>query len=488
MDEHGKRNMKKRKIKATVEEKDYSIHILVFLICAGFFLRFYQLGFNSLWLDEIASYEYAIGTFPEMWQRMTNGTDFNPPLYFVLQHFMIPVFGTTEWGIRLLSAIFGVLTIPVMYLVGKEFDDKFTGLIAAGIITFSPFLIVYSQEARPYAITMFLVSVMVLFYLKAMKSNDVKEWAAVGLFAALSFWSHYYALVIIIALATHLFISRIRKGLNKENAIPLIGAGVFFIAALPLILALISIFTLRTSTAPTFGIQGFGIISSSIVQIFGYTDYAAVIGLIFFSVGCYWLGTRYNGGINKLLFLLLIIGITFITSAFMSYRIPMIPRYLIFLLIPFSLGIAMAYKMMQNIVPDKITSTHIISGIILLFVITGIPFYLQYYQNFTKDDWRGIAQDIESITNNGDTVVTVPDYIIAPVSFYYDPVKDQTTLIGATEVEKLNALKPAQNKRIYYVITSDLSAAEPSGTTLTWLGQNTRVLRNYGSVYLATVV
>jgi len=57
--------------------------------------------------------------------------DVHPPFYYVLLHYWITVFGTSESAVRLLSALFGVLAIPMIYLVSRQLFDKEAGLVDA---------------------------------------------------------------------------------------------------------------------------------------------------------------------------------------------------------------------------------------------------------------------------------------------------------------------------------------------------------------------
>ncbi len=79
----------------------------------------------------------------------------HPPLFHVLMNLWISWFGVGETAIRSFALVFGVLSIPLAYWVGRVAYDRLVGLIAATIITFSPFNIWYSQEARMYTMLMF---------------------------------------------------------------------------------------------------------------------------------------------------------------------------------------------------------------------------------------------------------------------------------------------------------------------------------------------
>jgi len=179
----------------TVLSRSRYMQLLLSLTLIGFFLRFYNLGNNSLWLDEASTLTIAVKSIPGIWQATTSG-EFNPPLFYWIEHVML-MFGNTEVILRFIPAFLGFLTIPLIYLVGREFVDRNVGIIAAAAFAFSPFLIYYSQEARAYSMMLFFVTFSMVFYFRALKNNNIEDWAFFGILSALAFWSHFYALVII---------------------------------------------------------------------------------------------------------------------------------------------------------------------------------------------------------------------------------------------------------------------------------------------------
>ncbi|MDD1674102.1 MAG: glycosyltransferase family 39 protein, partial [Methanomicrobiales archaeon] len=113
------------------------IQVLLLLTVIGGILRFIHLGYNSLWLDEASTLWFAKKTLIGIWES-TAGGEFNPPLFHWMEHAML-VFGQSEFVLRFLPAVLGTLTIPVFYLVGKEWFDRNAGLISAALLAFSPF-------------------------------------------------------------------------------------------------------------------------------------------------------------------------------------------------------------------------------------------------------------------------------------------------------------------------------------------------------------
>lgn len=471
--------MKKKRVEIIQEpERDWQFPLMIALMAFGAVLRFFQLGFNSLWLDEISTFNYSNGSLSQMWQTMISGTDYTPPLFFVFEKISLMIFGANEWSLRLFPAIFGVLTIPVIYYVGKEFWSKNVGLVAAGFFTFTPFLIYYSQEARSYSLTLLICALE--FYYLMVSLNDKKSgyWMLFGLFAGLALWTHFYTIIFTGILLAFVAI----KSLKDKDYFPITVSSVIFVATtLPITVSLISLFQQRTTAAPTYGMQGLDIIYHSSIQMAGYADYAAVVLISLFAIGCLWL---YFKNRDQFALILSIIVVTFIVSLFMATKIPMLPRYLIFLTIPLSLGIGMAITK----IPSKVNQKHAVWALLLLFLVLSIPFYTTYYTKLSKEDWRGVSQDLKLMTKNGDTVVAVPKYIEMPLGYYYLSFFDNTSLVGAMTIDDLKRIQNASytaNGTTFYVITSDIVAADPSGQALRWIQANSVVMKDYGSVIIA---
>lgn len=453
------------------------LQLLLSFTLIGTILRFYDLGFNSLWLDEATTYNIAMKSLPEIWQTTTGG-EFNPPLFYWVEHFML-VFGNSEAVLRFIPALLGILTIPLIYLIGKEFMDRNTGIIAAAAVAFSPFLVFYSQEARAYSMMLFFVAAAMVFYLKALKSNDLMNWGLFGLFSALAFWSHFYALVIIGSLflyALYDLFPKIRNNLGAAK--PLICSGaVFGLICLPLIIVTIQLFAKRSASAPTFGIQGPEIIIATFIQISG-SALAMYFLVILFLAG---IAEAFIIDRKKGIFLVTLTVLTFVISNFLSYRIPMQPRYLIFLSLVFFLAIALSHRLVLSLAATPGIVYGFMGILILVNAVTLVP----YYTGYSKQDWRGFSTALQQQTRPGDFVVVVPGYNTQPLDYYYSNASDQTmefTAYNATDLKTVAAEKV--NITVFYVVTGDISAANPEGDAEQWLEQNTRSRGQNTGIYL----
>ena len=462
-------DVKAGNVKSLIINSRY-IQLLLCLTVVGFFFRFYQLGFNSLWLDEASTYTYASMSLSGIWQA-TAGGEFNPPLFYWMEHVML-FLGNNEVILRFIPALLGGLTVPLVYLVGKEFFDRNVGIIAAAACAFSPFLVYYSQEARAYSVMLFFVVFAMVFFLRALKTDDTRDWMLFGVLSALAFWSHFYALVIIGALALYAIIVKfptLRKDLGSIKPM-LISGATFVVICLPLILVTIPLFAKRTASAPTFGIQGIGIIIETFRQISGFSDniLIVIILLALFIIG---ICQAFLLDRNKGLFLVSLMVLTFIISYFLSYKIPMQPRYLIFLAPIFFIGIALSYRPIWNIYRNPA----VVYGLMVLVVILGAPVLVNMYSGFTKDDWRGFSGQVQQATHPGDFVVLIPGYLYQPFDYYYSNASDQTIEYGANTATELDAIAARKaNSTVYYIVTGDIMSADPNGDAIAWLNNNTR--------------
>ncbi len=152
--------------------KKFAWFFLAILFLA-LFLRVYDLGQESIWIDEGFALDNANRPFAEIIEWVK---DFEPipPLYYVTLHFWINGFGTSEFNTRLLSVIFNLLTLPIFYLFAKKLFNNKTALIASLFFATSMLQVQYSQEVRSYAMFSFFAWLSSLIFLYIVL--DKKKW------------------------------------------------------------------------------------------------------------------------------------------------------------------------------------------------------------------------------------------------------------------------------------------------------------------------
>ncbi|HET7377478.1 MAG TPA: glycosyltransferase family 39 protein, partial [Anaerolineae bacterium] len=124
-----------------------TLFLLLILILAAV-LRFYRIDGQSFWNDEGNSARIAERSLQLITEAAAG--DIHPPLYYYLLHFWRGVFGVSEFALRSLSAMLGVLLVGLTFLIGRKAFSAGIGLLAALVAAINPFQIYYSQEARMY--------------------------------------------------------------------------------------------------------------------------------------------------------------------------------------------------------------------------------------------------------------------------------------------------------------------------------------------------
>jgi 4-amino-4-deoxy-L-arabinose transferase-like glycosyltransferase len=168
------------------------LQLLAGITLAGALLRFATLGGQSYWLDEAATVNLLHKGFGDMLSAVSAGES-TPPLYYIVAWVGAKAFGTGEAGLRSLSALFGTATIPLAYALGRQVAGRRTGLVAAALCAFNPLLVWYSQEARSYALMVFLSGLTLLALMKALEDPRGRRFALWALASVAAVCTHYYA-------------------------------------------------------------------------------------------------------------------------------------------------------------------------------------------------------------------------------------------------------------------------------------------------------
>lgn len=180
---------------------------LVLALAVG--VRCFSLSFQSLWLDEISTVVEASRPWTSLLVAL-----FRPfqayPLYILSMRGWSTLFDPTEVALRLPSAIAGVGTVVLVYLLGRRLFGRRVGLLAAAFLALSPLGVWYSQEATTYALALFLTSAAWLLLWEAIERPTRRIWWGFGgvTLLALSFHRLLAVLSIIGQLVYVLYVAR----------------------------------------------------------------------------------------------------------------------------------------------------------------------------------------------------------------------------------------------------------------------------------------
>jgi mannosyltransferase len=188
-------------LRSMLESK--ALLVLLAIMLFGAVLRFYGLGFQSLWSDELASWDISTR---ETISQVIGGvrSDDHPPLYFLTLRLAQWIFGNSEWALRLPSALAGWLCIPAIYLLGKRLYSEREGIIAALFLAVFWAPIYYSQEARVYSMLIVLSILTTYFWwgvmlgLRYRRELPIREAALYVVCAVLCAYVHYFGLILVV--------------------------------------------------------------------------------------------------------------------------------------------------------------------------------------------------------------------------------------------------------------------------------------------------
>jgi uncharacterized membrane protein len=164
-------------------------------------LRLFGLGVKQLWLDEILQ---VLHSRPDTLRGILDAVTTDrggAPLDYLVQHlFIANLGGAIEWTARLHAALFGVLSVLLIYLVCRELlSNERLSLLSALLFCFYPFHHRYSQEGRPYSLFVLLALILYFLLFRLLKKNCLPLWGGFGVTAILAFYAHVYTAFVLFA-------------------------------------------------------------------------------------------------------------------------------------------------------------------------------------------------------------------------------------------------------------------------------------------------
>jgi mannosyltransferase len=455
--------------------------LIIFLTIIGALLRLFHISNDSFWLDEAMTAIFTNLSFIDYWTYLVRLGDVHPPLFYLLEK--IPLFfGHAEIHYRIFPAIFGILTIPVFYMVGEKLFNRDVGLIMAILLTFSKFHIFYSQDARMYTMLLFLISIAFYFYIEAINDDRLLSWLSFGIFSSFAIWTHFLAILIISVLLGYALLIKfykLRPVQEYKNVAILLG--LIFCLSIPLLLIAKDLFLVRTSSGyPLWGSSGFYFLIEILISF--TTNYPEEIFLlsILFLLGALWL---FYDSKSKFIFVFSILVTVTVLFTILSYYLNMMPRYLIMIL-PLVYGI-IGYSSIPLI--KKFNKKFVISGFLFIIIIINLPQLFTYYSVPTHQDWRGTSSYLKEVAEPGDILVIMPGYNYPPFQFYYDNSTYGTFesfISSKLELEEITKIKGNLTPSVYILYTNDLIIADPNREILRWMDNNTIMLKDFNGVFI----
>ena len=166
--------------------------VLIGLCLLAFGLRVARLDFHPIWFDEDLAYQRATATLAVSLASMAGS-----PLYYILLRGWVQVAGASLFALRYFSVLWGTLTIPLIYQVTRRWLGGQIALATTLIAVFAPFYIYYSQEARTYSLTLALMLISMVAFLRWLDTHEAWALAVCGLANLICLYTHFVAALVI---------------------------------------------------------------------------------------------------------------------------------------------------------------------------------------------------------------------------------------------------------------------------------------------------
>jgi 4-amino-4-deoxy-L-arabinose transferase-like glycosyltransferase len=170
--------------------------VLISILWLGFGLRLYRLGEQNIWWDE----GHAIWTAGQSLAQATDITahDVHPPLYLWLLHGWLRLAGESEFAVRYLSTIAGMLTISLTCVVARRLLGRRTALLATLLIATARFHIWWSQETRMYVWATFFALLSLYLMIRLRHGGHAAWWLYILASVAALYTLYLAALVLLL--------------------------------------------------------------------------------------------------------------------------------------------------------------------------------------------------------------------------------------------------------------------------------------------------
>jgi mannosyltransferase len=402
--------------------------LLSLVIITAVALDFFSIDSRSLWLDETFSATLAQLEWSKMW-RVIILDEANSMLYHVVLHFWTWL-GRDEVALRSLSALAAVaVALPLYGLMALLFDRRH-GLLACFLLVINAFVVQFAQEARGYALALFLVTLASYFFVRAIRYPSIATWTLYAITGALGIYAHLYAVFVLAAHVASLPFAPV----PRRPRILILGAyGLMVLLSIPMLLLV------RTQGAGNIDFLGPPNIRA-LIGLFGeLTGYGGPpLTIVYFVTCCagvltvkllrtteglgFWMRTgpppeRRFGW----LFVLAWLFVPVLGSLLISFYVPIYqPRYLI-VAVPGLVSIASVGLM------------RLPKLLLLIVVVTIVGFSFRglnafYGKHLYTEDWRGATQYVLGNSTSEDGVVFEAPWVRIPFEYYTRLLEDTPEL------------------------------------------------------------
>ena len=469
------------RLEALTKVKYFDVLFWAIILSIAFFVRFYNLAGLSLRLDEAQSIWQASHTLEFIRDYMLKNVHL--PLHNTLLHFWIRAFGTSEFSVRFMSLIPGMLSVPALYFLSKELIGKKASYITAIIGALSPMWVWYSREIRMYTLLTFISILSYLFFVRLLKYGKFRDYFFYTLVNVVGIYTHYFFGLILIVQVLYFVVGFKSKKLNFKFYKPkeytrtfsylALSGLIFFASFFPWIYQLMVHYG-SGSLAPVLAEPtAFNIILSYFEFLNGFlpnslTSILISLWPVVILVSFMFLTKRQNpfspGIYLAMLGATVPIVLVYVASVLVT---PMyLTRYLIAITPMFYILIAWYLKELKG------ASQAVIVPAFFVMLTVSLAVQGLSVNSPVRESYREAISFIEESTTPRDIVLVSPPYTIYPFNYYYEGNSAVSTLpiwnkkkgaIPETTEEVLKtdtAILRANRQKFYLMLTTGLHGSD----------------------------
>ncbi len=379
---------------------------LVLLLCLfiGLTLRFYTFDHKSLWMDEIYT---LIDSKDDLSGQLRfykeNATYPQAPFFFVFTHFFYP-FKNPERDLRIIPLISGILSVPMIYLLAKQFSAGIA-IPCTLLLTFMTYHISLSQDGRSYSLLMFLGMIGLYFFMRHLQTlrNRYLPLSA-SIFSILFYTS--YSSILFIVFSQMLWFYRTDENYRKSNLSAfLLFNGTIFLLCIPWLIFIGINYKDYPLTSHLFG----GIAPASIYSI-GYGilhDWAPYAPLMILSAILLLLFPIFSRCRKNSLILLTVLFLP-VVGFYLFYRLFhmthfVTSRYFITFLPLFFICVLLSLRSIEDRFKGVLKSVRLKFLFVALFIASNL-LMLPFYYRAEKQDFRSLANYLKWQIQEGDEI------------------------------------------------------------------------------------
>jgi 4-amino-4-deoxy-L-arabinose transferase-like glycosyltransferase len=373
----------------------------VILLALG--LRFWRLGLWSLDSDEVFMLRDSISPDPR-----------NPrPLLYFLNYFLVrPFLPLDEFGLRLLPAVFGVLAVPIFYVICRRLLGSRAALLGALLVAVSPILVYYSQFARYWSLVFLLCSVYpYAIYIGLRERNGA--YLALGIVTCvLAVLAHPVSVLLvggmgIWILATYLKREHLARLWNRSSVkwpvlLFVLLTGFAAIRSVTLLRGWITAHDTRQTTTEFLLSVPSKPGLKQVLYMAGFVDGLTLALVLSGALGIYLLWRERDRSLALFLTLVFLLPVVFLTL--LSFRTPVSTFYLVPTIPVVFMGAGFFLDRLSRLQWNLRPAWLLPAALTLLILAEGAPTLLSQYRDGRRYDFRGAAQWLDENLTSDDVI------------------------------------------------------------------------------------